>query len=342
MMMSSSTSEVRLADVARSAGVSVVTVSRALRMPEKVAPETRARVDAAVRDLGYVPNLLAGALASARTRTVGILVPTLASAIFATTINGLTDALEREGYAILVAQSGYDADRELTALGGLLGHRPEGAVLVGSPLSDPARKMLQGAKNRGTTVVETWDLPRDPVGAVVGFDNRAVGAAVATRFAKAGRRRLAFLGGTDRRAAARWSGFASAAKKCGLARPHCFELPSPSAIGDAFALIQKKAASAQLAKVDAIFAATDLYAIGVLGALSGIGRRVPDDVAVVGLGDLDIARFTTPPLSTVRIDGSAMGRAAADMILKRAKDFPERSDAESINLGFDLIERRSG
>jgi hypothetical protein len=138
----------RLEEVAAEAGVSTITASRALRQPEKVAPETRARIEAAVARLGYVPNLLAGALASARSRTVAILVPTLASSMFAETIDGLTEALEARGYAILVAQSGYDPMRERRALSALLGRRPEALVMVGSP-SDAASATLLERRRRG-------------------------------------------------------------------------------------------------------------------------------------------------------------------------------------------------
>jgi hypothetical protein len=156
---------VRLSEVARRAGVSVITASRALRLPGKVAPATRARVAEAVAALGYVPNLVAGALASARTRNVALLVPTVASSIFASTINGLSEALEAEGYAIVMAQSGYDAAREERALAALLGRRPEALVMVGSPATPAGQAMLRRAAGEGATVVETWDLPGGPGGA---------------------------------------------------------------------------------------------------------------------------------------------------------------------------------
>ena len=307
--------QIRLSDVAQRAGVAVVTVSRALSTPAKVAPETRSRIEAAVASLGYVPNLVAGALASARTRTVGILVPTVASSIFAATINGLTDALESEGYSIVLAQSGYDAAREVKALAALLGRRPEGVVMVGSPMTEAARAMLEAAVDRGTIVVETWDLPAQPVGAVVGFDNRAVGEAVAARFAANGRRALAFVGSTDDRANARFCGFAEAASRLGLASPLRVRLSAPAAMADAFGAYDAADGPESLTKADAIFAATDVHAFGLLTALQRHGRRVPEDVALIGLGDLEMARFSIPSLTTVRIDGALMGQSAALLIL---------------------------
>lgn len=341
--MSTSPSQIRLTEVARRAGVSVVTVSRALRTPGKVAAGTRARIDAAVQSLGYVPNLVAGALASARTRTIALLVPTVASSIFATTINGLTDALEREGFTILLAQSGYDAKRELAGLAALLGRRPEALVMVGEPLTEAARTMLEAAAARGTFVVETWDLPTTPIGAAVGFDNAAVGAAVAARFAAAKRRRLAFVGGGDERAGARWYGFASAAGRLKLAPPVRVTLPAPAAVGDAAVALAEAKGPGGLAGADAIFAATDVHAFGLLAGLRARGRRVPEEVAVIGLGDLEMARYTVPPLTTVFIDGAEMGRRAASLILSAvSKDGPEAETfGRTVDLGFTLIERES-
>jgi LacI family gluconate utilization system Gnt-I transcriptional repressor len=303
----------RLQDVAAQAGVSVITASRALRLPEKVAPETRARVEAAVARLGYVPNLLAGALASARSNTVAILVPTLASSMFAETIDGLTEALEQRGYAILVAQSGYDPARERRALAALLGRRPEALVMVGSPADAASAALLRRAVADGVRVVETWERPRRSVDALVAFDNAAAGRLVGRHFAAAGRQRLHFVGGADRRAAARLSGFETAAKAAGLPRPGRSILPAPAAMEDAARL-----AATWVDLPDAVFAATDVHAVALLDALRRRGVRVPEEVALVGLGDLPIGRHCCPALSTVRVDGAAIGRRAAAVILGEA------------------------
>jgi LacI family gluconate utilization system Gnt-I transcriptional repressor len=335
MMVNQATpASVTLADVARKAGVSVITASRALRTPGLVAPATRARIEAAVASLGYVPNLVAGALASARTRNVALLVPTIASSIFAGTINGLSDLLEAEGYAILMAQSGYDAERERRALAALLGRRPEALVMVGSPATDEAAAMLHRAAAEGTIVVETWELPQAPVCAVVGFDNDAVGRTVARHFADTGRRRLVFLGGPDARAAARFAGFQAGARKARLAPPERIVLPAPAAMDDAAGAISNPA----LARADAVFTATDVHGVGLLSALRAAGRRVPHEIAVVGLGDLEIARHAAPPLSTVRIDGAAIGRHAAMLVLGGS----QAAAGRVIDLGYALVPRGTG
>jgi LacI family transcriptional regulator, gluconate utilization system Gnt-I transcriptional repressor len=141
-----------LSAVAKLARVSSITVSRVVRLPNLVAPETRSRVEAAMRELGYVPNQVAGALASARTSSVGVLVPTIANSIFADTVQGLSDELEPLGYAVILAQSRYDAAREDHMLAALLSRRPEALIMVGSPATDDGARLLRRA---GIPIVET-------------------------------------------------------------------------------------------------------------------------------------------------------------------------------------------
>ena len=174
-----------LSAVAKLAGVSSITVSRVVRLPDLVAPETRARVEAAMRELGYVPNQLAGALASARTRSVGVLVPTIANSIFADTVQGLSDELEPLGYAVILAQSRYDAAREDHMLAALLSRRPEAIIMVGSPATEDGARLLRRA---GIPSSETWDLPAAPIDAVAGFDNYEAGVAVARHLVAQGRK----------------------------------------------------------------------------------------------------------------------------------------------------------
>ena len=176
-----------LSAVAKLAGVSSITVSRVVRVPNLVAPETRDRVEAAMRELGYVPNQLAGALASARTRSVGVLVPTIANSIFADTVQGLSDELEPLGYAVILAQSRYDAAREDHMLSALLSRRPEAIIMVGSPATEEGARLLRRA---GIPIVETWELPDSPIDAVAGFDNYQAGVAVARHLVAQGRQEL--------------------------------------------------------------------------------------------------------------------------------------------------------
>src|ERR1700737_1003397 len=205
-----------LSAVAKLAGVSSITVSRVVRLPNLVAPRTRGRVEAAMRELGYVPNQLAGALASARTRSVGVLVPTIANSIFADTVQGLSDELEPSGYAVILAQSRYDAAREDHMLAALLSRRPEAIIMVGSPATEDGARLLRRA---GIPGGETWDLPATPIDAVAGFNNYEAGCAVARHLVAQGRQNLAFIGGDDPRATRRWHGFNDTAQAAGAKAP---------------------------------------------------------------------------------------------------------------------------
>ena len=318
-----------LSAVAELAGVSAITVSRVVRLPEMVAPQTRLKVEAAMRELGYVPNQLAGALAGARTKSVGVLVPTIANSIFADSVQGLSDELEPLGYAVILAQSRYDAAREDRMLSALLSRRPEAIIMVGSPATEEGARLLRRA---GIPIVETWELPQAPIDAAAGFDNFAAGVSVARHLVTQGRKNLAFIGGDDPRATRRWSGFSATVLGAGLQAPRRLVLER-NASGSV-------AAHAKLAGVDAVFAANDATAIGFMSGLrkAGVLREGPahqQPVAVIGLGDLEMGRLIAPTLSTIRVHGDAIGRTAARLILSR--EGPRRVD-----LGFELVLRESG
>jgi LacI family gluconate utilization system Gnt-I transcriptional repressor len=318
-----------LSAVARLAGVSAITVSRVVRLPNLVAPETRGRVETAMRELGYVPNQLAGALASARTRSVGVLVPTIANSIFADTVQGLSDELEPLGYAVILAQSRYDAAREDHMLSALLSRRPEAIIMVGSPATEDGARLLRRA---GIPIVETWEHPPAPIDAVAGFDNYQAGVAVARYLVAQGRASLAFIGGDDPRATRRWNGFRDTCEGLGAKTPRRLILER-NASGSVAAL-------ANLPSVDAVFAANDAHAIGFMAGLrtAGLLRLGPGSeqpVAVIGLGDLEMGRLIAPALSTIRVHGDAIGRTAAKLMLTR--DGPRH-----IDLGFELVLRDSG
>src|SRR6266436_6912241 len=274
-----------LSAVAKLAGVSSITVSRVVRLPNLVKPRTRDRVEAAMRELGYVPNQLAGALASSRTSSVGVLVPTIANSIFADSLQGLSDELEPRGYAVILAQSRYDAAREDHMLSALLSRRPEAIIMVGSPATEDGARLLRRA---GIPVAETWELPEAPIDAVAGFDNYEAGVAVARHLVAQGRQSLAFIGGDDPRATRRWHGFKDAAEALGATPPRRLILER-NASGSVVAL-------ADLPGVDAVFAANDAHAIGFMSGLrnAGLLRNGPaaeQPVAVIGLGDLEMGRL---------------------------------------------------
>jgi LacI family gluconate utilization system Gnt-I transcriptional repressor len=319
-------------DVARVAGVSAMTVSRAVNTPDRVPAATLAKVQAAIAKTGYVPNLLAGGLRSNKSRLVAALVPTLVGPVFNETVQALTSELAERGYQLMLGQTGYADSQESELLGAIIGRCPDGIVLTGVNHSLETRRRLLAA---GIPVVETWDLTPTPIDMLVGFSHAAIAEAVCQRFHAAGRRRLAVIGADDERAVRRSAAFVAAALKLGLAEPAVHTVQAPTTLAGGRAGLQ--ALLAQRPDIDAIFCSSDLLALGVLTECQALHIDVPGRFAIVGFGDLDFARDLHPALTTVRIDGSRIGREAARCIVERAEG--RAVPANVIDIGFAIVER---
>jgi len=330
------TGRVTLADVAKRAEVSTQTVSRVLNTPQSVPPATLARVRQAIRDCGYVPDRLAGALASGRSRLVAALVPTISGPVFQETLQALSQALAGRGYQLMLGESGYDDADEEQLLENLLSRRPDGIVLTRIVQSAAARERL---KATGVPVVETWDLCADPVDMLIGFSHQAVGHEVAEFIARLGRRRPAMVTGDDPRAGLRRAAFATRLAALGLVKG---QLPTASAKAP-LTLGAARAAFAALLDdhpdIDAVFCSTDVAAWGVVTEAQSRGLKIPQDLAVIGFGDLSFAKDLLPSLTTVRINGTAMGEQAAQWIMDRAEGLAPA--ARRLDIGFTLVQRDS-
>ena len=325
---------VTLHDVARLAGVAPITASRALNHPSQVSADLLQKVTEAVAATGYVRNHQAGSLASARSRLVAAVVPTVAGPVFSSTVQALTEALATEGYQLMLGQSGYADSREDALIDAIVGRRPDGIVLTGTDHSATARKRLLAAR---IPVVETWDLSRTPLDMLVGFSHEAVGKAVAEFLVDQGRFRLAVLGGDDPRSRRRAQAFSDTAGALGLAPAAILEVPAPTTLRDG-----REGLSRLLhlhPGCDALFCSSDLLALGVLTEAQSRGLAIPARLAVVGFGDLGFAADLHPALTTVRIDSQAMGRIAARFIVDRSegRDVVDRV----VDLGFSIEVRQS-
>jgi LacI family transcriptional regulator, gluconate utilization system Gnt-I transcriptional repressor len=323
-----------LAEVARIAGVSPITVSRALNSPEQLTAATLERVREAVARTGYVPNRVAGGLASNRSRLVAALVPTIASQVFLDTVQALTDEFEAAGYQVMLGQSGYGTEREDALLDAIIGRRPDGIIVTGIMHSAEARRRLGAA---GIPVVETWDLTPTPIDMLVGFSHEKVGSAVAEYLHFRGVRHPGIVSADDHRASLRRHGFEVAARRLGIDAVPAELVPTPTSLGAG-----RKALSRLLAahpQTDAVFCSSDLLALGALTEAQSRGMRVPDELRVMGFGDNNFAADTHPALSTVRIDGNAIGRQAARFVIDRAAGTP--IGRKIVDIGFKLIARAS-
>jgi LacI family transcriptional regulator, gluconate utilization system Gnt-I transcriptional repressor len=321
---------VTLRDVARAAGVSVITASRALGNPEVVSKETIARVRSAVAATGYIPNLLAGGLKSKRSMTVGALVPFIGVPQFLPTVQTLTEELDRAGYQLILGQTGYDSAREAALLDTLLGRRVDGIVVAGLLKNSPAAERL---RRQEIPVVETWDLTDRPLDMLVGFSHLKVGSAVAGYFLGKGWQQVGIATGDDDRALRRREGFLAA---MGRDVPTAY-VPAPSNL--ALGRQALRDLLAQGVPLRAVFCSSDGLAQGVLTEARARGIRVPEDLAVVGFGGTDFAAHLEPSLTTVQIDGSAIGQQAANLLLARCRGEP--AERRVVDVGFTIVERDS-
>ncbi|RYF31839.1 MAG: LacI family DNA-binding transcriptional regulator [Comamonadaceae bacterium] len=325
---------VTLHDVAKLAGVAPITASRALNTPDRVSADVLEKVSDAVRRTGYVPNRLAGGLASARSRLVAAVVPTIAGPVFLQTVQSLTAALAESGYQLMLGQSGYAESREDALLEAIIGRRPDGIVLTGVMHSPAGRKRLLAA---GIPVVETWDLTPTPIDMLVGFSHTEVGRSVANFLHGRGRRRLAVVAGDDERSARRHGAFSDAARALGLAEVQVIVVPAPTTLKSGRAALTELLQRA--AGVDAVFCSSDLLALGVLTEAQARGIAVPAALSIVGFGDLEFAADLHPALTTVRIDGTAIGRQAARFIVDRAEG--REVGTAVVDIGFSIVARDS-
>ncbi|MDB5744419.1 MAG: transcriptional regulator, LacI family [Polaromonas sp.] len=321
-------------DIAKLAGVSAMTVSRAINHPEKVSVAALARVREVVSRTGFVPNGMAGSLRSSRARLVAAAVPSLIGPVFQETIRALNQALDERGYQLMIGQSGYGDSREDALLDAIIRRRPDGIVLTGIMHSPEGRRLLLAS---GIPVVETWDLTPTPIDMLVGFSHERIGQSVCHFLYSRGYRYPVLLSANDERAHRRIDGFQGMARTLDQDAAPTYLVAAPTTLGSGraglSAILDKRP------QTDAVFCSSDMLALGVLIEAQARGLTVPGQLAVVGLGDLELAASLQPALTTVRIDGTRMGRTAAQYIVDRAEG---RSVSEPIvDIGFEIIERAS-
>jgi LacI family transcriptional regulator, gluconate utilization system Gnt-I transcriptional repressor len=328
---SRSTGVVTLKDVAKIAGVSPITVSRVLNRPEMVSPDKVKQVREVIERTGYIPNLLAGGLASSKTRFVAAIVPAISNQVFSESIQSLTDRLWENGYQVLLGTSGYPASREVNLLAAILSRRPDGMFLTGIRHSAESRRLLTAAK---IPVVEVWDLTPTPLDMLVGFSHEKVGQAVARFLISSGHRSFGVVSADDARAEVRRKGFLSVLERNGITDTLTVYVPAPSSFQLGREGLRRLLKLGPLPR--AVFCSSDTLAHGMLTEAQARGIAVPGQLAIVGFGDLAFAAHTFPPLSTVKIDRNAIGRLAAEALLGRFEGKPVE---RIIDIGFQIMER---
>jgi LacI family transcriptional regulator, gluconate utilization system Gnt-I transcriptional repressor len=326
-----------LSDVAARAGVSPVTVSRALRDPHMVSPALRERVAAAVRELAYVPNQLASALASARTRTIGVVVPSLTNGVFADYLKALHDVLVPAGLHILVSNSRYLVNEEEELIATLLGQHPEAMIVAGIDQSPRARLLLEQA---GIPVVQTMELADDPIDINIGLSQHGAGYAATRYLLDLGYLRIGHIAARlDPRSRRRMEGYAQAMDEAGVDYARSMATtPRASTVALGGELLAEVLGRAN---IEALFCCNDDLALGALFECQRRGIRVPDDLAIIGFNDLEFCASAHPALSSVATPRYAIAAQAAEIVIEIIRGAGARPDPRRMDVGFAIVERAS-
>ncbi len=324
-----------LASVARQARVSTATVSRFFNSPDVVAARTAARIRAVIERTGYTTNLLAGGLASSRSRLIAMAIPRISQPLYASTIQAVADALVDAGYGVLLGLTGGANEYVERQLHSIVGRRPDGIILAGTPLRAATRAWLRGT---GVSTIEIWDLPADPVDLVVGFSHAKAGSEMARYALSRGRRRAFVICADGPHARQRRDACLRTFIRAGAPEPVVATFPQAVSYRQA-----RQAMALHLDRggtPDVVVCSSDWSAHGATDELLSRGRRVPEEVAVLGFGDLEFAAELQPALTTVRIDGAAIGRQIVQFLAARAQR--KRIAHSSVDIGFALITRETG
>jgi len=329
-------SRVTIRDVAEKAGVSRQTVSRAINDQQGIDANTRARVLAVAREMGYAPSRLARGLKTNRTHTIGLVVPDIANPFFAEIARGASEVAHEHDYGVLLCNTDERADRELEVLAMLAANPVDGLVLVSSRLSEET--LATNLDRWKPLVLVNRQYSADPRVASVIVDDEQGAFEAVRHLLDRGHHAIGFLGGTpdSHSGRARLAGFQRALRAFGISdRPAWHKPCAPTVAGG------KNAARELFSEVEvtAVLAYNDLVAVGALQACVTMGKRVPEDTAVMGWDDIDYASFVSPSLTTMRMPKYKMGEVAMSLLLDSIAT-PE-AVPQPVRLRAELVVRSS-
>ena len=312
-----------LRDVSEASGVSEMTVSRVLRNRGDVSDATRARVLASAKELGYVPNKIAGALASSRVNLVAVIIPSLSNLVFPEVLTGINDALDDTGLQPVVGVTGYSREKEEKVLYEMLSWRPSGVIIAGLEHSEASRAMLKAS---GIPVVEIMDVDGTPVDSVVGISHRRAGEKMANAILRAGYQRIGFLGTKmprDHRARKRFEGFTDALAKGGV------EIADQEFYEGGSALVKGREMTQDILKrdpeLDFLYYSNDMIGAGGLLWLLEQGVDIPGQMGLAGFNGLNLLKGLPRELATMDACRNEIGRRAAEIIAARLHDDADHS-----------------
>lgn len=323
------TKVITLTDVARHARVGESTVSRVLRNHGSVSERTREKILKAAAELNYVPNRIAGTLASMRSKLIGIVIPSVGNTVVPEVLAGANMVLEDAGFQPVIGVSNYEPASEEALIESLLSWRPAGILLAGLEHTDRARAML---KNRGVRVVELLDIDGEGIDIVVGSSHRLAGRKSAEHLLARNYRRIGYVGHdihVDLRAGKRLEGFRSVMQESGLGLVDQEFFPSGGSTVEAGRVGLARLLERQPA-LDAVYFSNDDLALGGYFHCLEHGISIPGSLALFGYNGLELARLTPLPLSTIRTPRVAMGKVGANLLLAGGP-------STVVDLGFELV-----
>jgi LacI family gluconate utilization system Gnt-I transcriptional repressor len=310
-----------LRDVSDACGVSEMTVSRVLRKRGDVSEATRDKVLATAKALGYVPNQIAGSLASQRVNLVAVIIPSLSNMVFPEVLNGVNQVLEDTPLQPVVGVTDYMPEKEERVLYEMLSWRPSGVIIAGLEHSDATRAML---RNSGIPVVEIMDTDGTPVDAMVGISHRRAGRQMADAILKEGYERIGFLGTKmplDHRARKRFEGFTEGLAKAGI------EIEDRAFYSGGSALAKGREMTQEMLErspdLDFLYYSNDMIGAGGLLHLIDQGVDIPGDIGLAGFNGVELLQGLPRQLATMDACRIEIGQAAANIILNQSIDAPD-------------------
>lgn len=318
-----------LQHIADHLGITKMTISRYLRNPEAVAHETGLRIAEAITEFGYIPNRAPDILSNAKSRAIGVLVPSLTNQVFADVIKGIELVTDKAGYQTMLAHYGYSQEKEEQRIESLLSYNVDGIILSENHHSKRTLKMLEVAN---IPVIEIMDSSEIGIQQAVGFDNiSAAQSMVETMISRGHKNIVYFTARMDKRTKLKMQGYEQAMRKYQL-EPHSLITNEPSSF--TLGAKQLQQALAQYPDIDGIFCTNDDLAIGALFECQRLGIKVPKDMAIAGFHGHDVGQSLTPQLATVITPRLEIGKVAAQELLNRLKGEPQQSSI--INLGYQI------
>jgi LacI family transcriptional regulator len=323
-------------DVAEHAGVSVTTVSHVVNNTRTVNPDTRSRVEEAMRVMGYQPNVVARSLRRGKTHTIGIILPDSANPYFAEVVRGIEDTSFSQGYSVILCNSDNDLDKERLYTNVLLEKQVDGIIFVAAGLSG---KNIHHLKDRGIPLVLVDRRVPEVEADYVLTDNQGGGRLATRHLIDLGHRAIACIAGPEgiKLSSDRIAGYRHALEEAGFAIQPDLIIEGDFQFQSGY--IAAQSLFGKRKEPTAIFACNDLMAIGVYRFAHEKGLRIPEQLSIVGFDDIRLAAFTHPPLTTIRQPKHTMGSTAAKLLLERMN---QRDSAPRLEvLDTQLIKRES-